>query len=60
MTILKDFEKIALPGFAEDRQTPIVQNQELHAREAGEGVEEPQHATLKPSALVNNLLRGHT
>ena len=33
MTIFQDFEEITLLSFGEDRQTPIVQYQELHARE---------------------------
>ena len=33
VTIFQDFEEITLLSFGEDRQTPIVQYQELHARE---------------------------
>ena len=36
MAVLQDFEEIALFGLCERRQTPVVQDQELDAREAFE------------------------
>jgi hypothetical protein len=43
MAVFEDFEKIALLGFRELRKTPVVENQELDARQ---GLEKPGMASI--------------